>query len=289
MEDKKDLRLKAFYHIIVLGTNNKYKTGGLHMNFSLENKTYVIMGVANKRSIAWGIAKALDKAGANLIFTYVSPRFEKAVKDLAATLENEPKGFYECDVASDESIAAAFSQIKTEVGTIHGLAHCIAFADKEDLKGEFINTSREGYLLAHNISAYSLVAATKAAKPLMTEGGSVVTLTYLGGERVVQNYNVMGVAKASLDASMKYLANDLGKNNIRVNAISAGPIRTLSAKGVGDFNTILKEIEEKAPLRRTVTQEEVGSTAYYFLSELSSGVTGEIIHVDSGYSILGRA
>src|SRR5690625_1195118 len=256
------------------------------MNFSLSDKTYVIMGVANKRSLAWGIAQALDKVGARLIFTYASQRFEKPVKKLAETLTGQESLFYECDVASDESISEVFDKIEADVGTIHGVAHCIAFAEREDLKGEFVDTSREGFLLAHNISAFSLVGVAQAAKPLMTEGGSILTLTYLGGERVVQNYNIMGVAKASLDASMKYLANDLGKDNIRVNAISAGPIRTLSAKGVGDFNTILREIEEKAPLRRTVTQEEVGSSAYYLLSDLSQGVTGEIIHVDSGYNIL---
>lgn len=257
------------------------------MNFSLADKTYVIMGVANKRSLAWGIAQALDAVGARLIFTYASERFEKSVKKLAETLKGQDSIFYECDVSSDESIAQAFAEIESDVGVIHGIAHCIAFAERDDLKGEFVDTSRDGFLVAHNISAYSLVGVARAAKPLMTEGGSIVTLTYLGGERVVQNYNIMGVAKASLDASMKYLANDLGKDNIRVNAISAGPIRTLSAKGVGDFNSILKEIEAKAPLRRTVTQEEVGSSAYYLLSELSQGVTGEIIHVDSGYNILG--
>ncbi|GAA0301418.1 enoyl-[acyl-carrier protein] reductase I [Gracilibacillus halotolerans] len=257
------------------------------MNFSLEGRTYVVMGVANKRSIAWGIARSLHAAGARLIFTYASERFEKPVKDLVATLEGQDALFYECDVTDDESIKKTFNDIKEEVGTIHGLAHCIAFAKKEDLQGEFIDTSRDGFLLAHNISAYSLVSVSQAAAPLMTEGGGIVTLTYLGGERVVKNYNVMGVAKASLDASMKYLANDLGKDAIRVNAISAGPIRTLSAKGVGEFNTILKKIEEEAPLRRTVTQEEVGDTAYYLLSDLSRGVTGEIIHVDSGYNILG--
>lgn len=170
---------------------------------------------------------------------------------------------------------------------IHGIAHCIAFANKEELSGEYLNTTRDGFLLAHNISSYSLTAVAKTARPLMTEGGSIVTLTYLGGERVVQNYNVMGVAKASLDASVKYLANDLGKENIRVNAISAGPIRTLSAKGISDFNSILKEIEERAPLRRTTTQEEVGDTALFLFSDLSRGITGETIHVDSGFHILG--
>ncbi|WP_117149542.1 MULTISPECIES: enoyl-ACP reductase FabI [Paraliobacillus] len=257
------------------------------MNFSLKGRTYVVMGVANKRSIAWGIARSLHAAGARLIFTYASERFEKPVKDLVATLEGQEALFYECDVTSDEAVQTAFDHIKEDVGTIHGLAHCIAFAQKEDLKGQFVNTSRDGYLLAHNISAYSFLAVSRAAQPLMTEGGGIVTLTYLGGERVVQNYNVMGVAKASLDATMKYLANDLGQQGVRVNAISAGPIRTLSAKGVGDFNSVLKDIEEKAPLRRTVTQEEVGDTAYYLLSDLSRGVTGEIIHVDSGFNILG--
>ncbi|WP_053220342.1 enoyl-ACP reductase FabI [Virgibacillus senegalensis] len=257
------------------------------MKFSLEGRTYVVMGVANKRSIAWGIARSLHEAGARLIFTYANERFEKPVKDLVSTLEGQEALFYECDVTNDEAVNATFKQIGEDVGTIHGLAHCIAFADKEDLKGEFVETSRDGFLLSQNISAFSLVAVTRAAEKLMIDGGSIVTMTYLGGERVVQNYNVMGVAKASLEASMKYLANDLGKRNIRVNAISAGPIRTLSAKGIGDFNSVLKQIEEKAPLRRTVTQEEVGDTAYYLMSDLSRGVTGETIHVDSGFNILG--
>ncbi|PKR78359.1 enoyl-[acyl-carrier-protein] reductase FabI [Halalkalibacillus sediminis] len=258
------------------------------MNFSLEGKTYVVMGVANKRSIAWGIAQALHDAGARLIFTYASERFEKSVRDLADSLDRDDSYFYECDVTDDEAIEKTFADIKNDVGVIHGLAHCIAFAKREDLQGEFIDTSRDGFLLAQNISAFSLAAVSRAAKDLMTEGGSIMTLTYLGGERVVQNYNVMGVAKASLDATVKYLANDLGKHGIRVNAISAGPIRTLSAKGVGDFNSILKEIEERAPLRKPVTQEEVGDAAYFLMSRLSRGITGEIIHVDSGYSILGR-
>ncbi|MDC3413663.1 enoyl-ACP reductase FabI [Terrihalobacillus insolitus] len=257
------------------------------MNLSLDGRTYVVMGVANKRSIAWGISQALHDAGARLIFTYASERFEKPVKDLATTLDRQDSLFYECDVTDDAAINATFDQIQQDVGTIHGLAHCIAFAKREELNGEFVNTSRDGFLLSQNISAYSLVAVARAAQPLMTEGGGIVTLTYLGGERVVQNYNVMGVAKASLDASMRYLANDLGKHGIRVNAISAGPIRTVSAKGVGDFNTILKKIEEESPLRKTVSQEEVGDTAYYLLSDLSRAVTGEIIHVDSGYNILG--
>ncbi|MFC7062815.1 enoyl-ACP reductase FabI [Halobacillus seohaensis] len=254
------------------------------MKFSLEDRTYVVMGVANKRSIAWGIAQSLNKAGARLIFTYASERFEKSVRDLADTLEGPESLFYECDVTDDDAINQTFENIKNDVGVIHGLAHCIAFANRDELKGEYLNTSREGFLTAHNISSYSLTAVSRAAQPIMSEGGGIVTLTYLGGEKVVENYNVMGVAKASLDASVKYLANDLGKHAIRVNAISAGPLRTLSAKGVGDFNKIHQVIEEKAPLRRPITQDEVGDTAYFLMSDLSRGVTGEIIHVDAGFS-----
>lgn len=254
---------------------------------SLEGRTYVIMGVANKRSIAWGITQSLHRAGARLIFTYANERLEKSVRELAHTLEQENTLVLQCDVTSDEDIKKCFAEIKEQVGVIHGVAHAIAFANKEELRGEYMNTTRDGFLLAHNISSYSLTAVAKEAKDLMTEGGSIVTLTYLGGERVVENYNVMGVAKASLDASVKYLASDLGKYGIRVNAISAGPIRTLSAKGVGDFNSILKVIEERAPLRRAVTQEEVGDTALFLMSDLSRGITGEMIHVDSGFNILG--
>ncbi|MGM7700934.1 enoyl-ACP reductase FabI [Pseudalkalibacillus sp. Hm43] len=258
------------------------------MGLSLEGRTYVVMGVANKRSIAWGIARSLSNAGARLVFTYAGERFEKNVRDLAESLDRSDSVVIPCDVTDDEQIKEAFSRIKEEVGVIHGLAHCIAFANVEELKGEYVNTSRDGFLLAHNISSYSLTAVAKEARELMTEGGGIVTMTYLGGERVVNNYNVMGVAKASLDASVKYLANDLGKDGIRVNAISAGPIRTLAAKGVGDFNSILKDIEERAPLRRTTTTEEVGDTALFLMSDLSRGLTGEILHIDSGFHILGR-
>ncbi|AIE59362.1 enoyl-ACP reductase FabI [Bacillus methanolicus] len=257
------------------------------MTLSLAGKTIVVMGVANKRSIAWGIARSLHNAGARLIFTYAGERLEKSVRELVETLEGAESLILPCDVTSDEDVAKCFAEIKEKVGTIHGVAHCIAFANKEELQGEYLNTTREGFLLAHNISSYSLTAVAKEARGLMTEGGSIVTLTYLGGERVIQNYNVMGVAKASLDASVRYLAADLGKDGIRVNSISAGPIRTLSAKGISDFNSILKEIEEKAPLRRTTTQEEIGDAALFLFSELSRGITGENIHVDSGYHILG--
>ncbi|WP_456275843.1 enoyl-ACP reductase FabI [Bacillus sp. AK128] len=258
------------------------------MNFSLKDRTYVVMGVANKRSIAWGIARSLHDAGARLVFTYAGERLEQSVRDLAESLDRKDSLVLPCDVTNDQDIEKCFAEIKESVGVIHGVAHCIAFANKEELNGDYMNTTRDGFLLAHNISSYSLTAVAKVAKDLMTEGGSIVTLTYLGGERVVNNYNVMGVAKASLDASVKYLANDLGKQGIRVNSISAGPIRTLSAKGVSDFNSILKEIEEKSPLRRTTTQEEVGDTAVFLFSDLSRGITGEMIHVDSGYHILGN-
>ena len=258
------------------------------MNFSLEGRNIVVMGVANKRSIAWGIARSLHEAGARLIFTYVGDRLAESVKELASTLERDDSIILPCDVTSDEEIEKCFATIKEKVQVIHGVAHAIAFANKEELVGEYLNTNREGFLLAHNISAYSLTAVAKAARPLMTEGGSIVTLTYLGGERVVSNYNVMGVAKASLEASVKYLAADLGAEGIRVNSISAGPIRTLSAKGISGFNTILKDIEERAPLRRTTTPEEVGDTALFLFSDLSRGMTGETLHVDSGFHIIAR-
>ncbi|MEJ9211460.1 enoyl-ACP reductase FabI [Bacillus smithii] len=250
----------------------------------LKGKTFVVMGVANKRSIAWGIARSLHQAGARLIFTYAGERLEKSVKELAASL-NEDSLVLPCDVTNDEDIKKCFAEIKNRVGVIHGLAHCIAFANKEDLSGDYVDTSRDGYLLAQNISSYSLTAVAREAKELMTEGGSIVTMTYLGGERVVTNYNVMGVAKAALEASVRYLAADLGKYGIRVNSISAGPIRTLSAKGISDFNSILKVIEERSPLRRTTTQEEVGDTAVFLFSDMSRGITGENIHVDSGFHI----
>ncbi|SDI54281.1 enoyl-ACP reductase FabI [Natribacillus halophilus] len=258
------------------------------MSLSLEGRTYVVMGVANKRSIAWGISRSLAHAGARIVFTYGAERSGKNVQELADTLETETF-VYQCDITSDEEIEATFRKIKEEVGTIHGLAHCIAFAKTEDLAGTFVDTSRDGFAMAHDISAYSLtaVAHTLQKHEMMTEGGSIITLSYLGGEKVVKNYNVMGVAKAALEASVRYLANDLGPYNIRVNTISAGPIRTLSAKGVSGFNTVLNEIKEKAPLRRTVSQAEVGDTALFLLSDLSRGMTGEILHVDGGYHIVG--
>ncbi|MEN2768871.1 enoyl-ACP reductase FabI [Ornithinibacillus xuwenensis] len=253
----------------------------------LKNKNIVVMGVANERSIAWGITKSLHNAGANMIFTN---RQERSYNKLVKLLDQnniEAKLIVSCDVADDESITKAFHEIKEKVGVIHGLVHAVAFADRDDLKGEFADTSRDGFLLAQNISAFSLVAVTKAAKPLMTEGGCIVTQTYLGAERVIPNYNVMGVAKASLEASVRYLAEDVGKHGIRVNAVSAGPIRTLAAKGVSGFNEKMGIVEEKAPLRRNVDQDQVGDATLFFLSDLSRGVTGEVLHVDSGYHIMG--
>lgn len=256
------------------------------MSGLLKGKNIVIMGVANQRSIAWGITKSLHNAGANLIFTY---RKERSYNRLVKLLEEnniEAKLTVPCDVEEDESIVSAFNEIKEKIGVIHGVVHSIAFANREELKGEYADTSRDGFLLAQNISAYSLVAVTREAKKLMTEGGSIVTQTYLGAERVVKNYNVMGVAKASLEASVRYLAEDVGKYGIRVNAISAGPIRTLSAKGVSGFNEINSIIEEKAPLRRNVDQNEIGDATLFFMSDLSRGVTGEVLHVDAGYHII---
>lgn len=253
----------------------------------LQGKNIVVMGVANERSIAWGITKSLHNAGANLIFTNRQERSYKKLTKLLEKNEIEAKLIVSCDVASDESIEQAFGEIKEKIGVIHGVIHAVAFANRDELQGEFADTSREGFLLAQEISAFSLAAIARASKDLMTEGGSIVTQTYIGSERVVQNYNVMGVAKASLEASVRYLAEDLGKYGIRVNAVSAGPIRTLSAKGVAGFNDINQVIEEKAPLRRQVDQDQVGDATMFLISDLARGVTGEVLHVDSGYHIMG--
>lgn len=261
------------------------------MDLSLEGKTYVVMGVANKRSIAWGITKSLDDAGAKLVFTYADERSKRSILQLVEDLSeiNQDPLTLPCDVTSDEAIEDAFRTIYEKAGKISGLAHCIAFANKDYLTGDYLEVDRESFLQAHNISAYSFTAAARAAKHLdmLTEDASLITLTYLGGERVVENYNIMGVAKASLDASVRYLAMDLGAQGVRVNAISAGPIRTVSARGVSGFTDSLALIEAKAPLKRATKQEEVGDTAYFLLSNLSRGITGEVLHVDSGFHILG--
>lgn len=253
----------------------------------LQGKNIVVMGVANERSIAWGIAKKLFDVGANVIFTYRKERSKGKIEKLLTGYEEHNASVFECDVNSDESIAKAFNQIGEQFKVIHGIVHSVAFANAEDLHNRFVETTRDGYAFAQDTSAYSLIAVTKAAKPFMTENGSVVTMTYLGAERVLDGYNVMGVAKAALEASMRYLAADVGKENIRVNAISAGAIRTLAAKGVPSFNQILHKIEETAPLKRNTNQEEVADMTIVMLSQLSRGVTGETIYIDSGYHIMG--
>lgn len=253
----------------------------------MTDKNVVIMGVANNRSLAWGVAQSLYKAGANLIFTYRKDRSYTKLKKLLEENEMAAAAVVPCDVNNDESIQEAFQTIGEKVDCIHGVVHSIAFAHAEDLKGEFLNTSRSGFAFAQDTSAYSLIAVAKAAHPYMKEGGAITAMSYLGAERVVEGYNVMGVAKASLEATVKYLAADLGKHNIRVNALSAGAIRTLAAKGVPSFNEILHKIEDTAPLRKNVTKEEVGDMTLAMMSHLSRGVTGEIVYVDSGYNILG--
>lgn len=253
----------------------------------VDNRKIVVMGVANKWSIAWGIAKKLLDNDATVIFTYLNERSQKSIEKLVKSEGYENYSMVKLDVTNDEDYESAFGYIESTYKRIDGLVHCIAHANKDELEGEYLDTSREGFLMAQNISAYSLVKASKYASDLMDDSGQIICLTYLGGERVVLNYNVMGVAKASLEASVKYLAHDLGKKNIRVNAISAGPIKTLAAKGVGEFNKLLNGFLEKAPMGRLINHEDLGNTALYLLSDLSSGVTGENIHVDCGYSVLG--
>ena len=248
-------------------------------------KTAVIFGLANKRSIAWAIAKKLHEGGWRLAITYQNERLEQEAKDLIADLPGAA-GFM-CDVSSDEQIAKLFEDLKARYGELQGLVHSVAFAQAADLSGEFLNTSREGFRIAHDISVYSLVAVARGAAPLMPSGGGIVTLTYYGAEKVVPRYNVMGVAKAALEATVRYLANDLGPKAIRVNAISAGPIKTLAARGISGLGDMLKSHAERAPLKRNVDPGEVGATAAFLLSEAGSGITGETIHVDCGYNIMG--
>lgn len=249
----------------------------------MDGKRGIIFGVANDMSIAWGIAQQLHAAGATLAFTYLNESLEKRVRPLAESLDSPL--ILQCDVASDEQIANTFAAVEKAWGKIDFVVHSVAFANREDLKQPFTQTSRAGFMLAMDISAYSLVAVSRYALPLMNEGGSILTMSYLGAERAVPGYNVMGVAKAALEASVRYLAAELGEKKIRVNAISAGPIRTLAASAVGDFKSKIKLMDDFAPLRRTVTQEEVGKSALYFLSDLASGVTGEIHYVDGGFNI----
>ena len=251
----------------------------------LEGKRGVVMGVANERSIAWGISKAVHDAGAELAFTYQGEALEKRVRPLAESVGSEL--VLPCDVTDEASIDAAFAEIGKKWGKIDFVVHAIAFSDKNELDGMYVDTSRDNFLKTMDISVYSFTAVAKQAMPYMKEDGSLVTLSYYGAERVMPHYNVMGVAKAALEASVRYLAADLGPQGVRVNAISAGPIKTLAASGIGDFRYILKWNELNSPLRRNVTIDDVGRAGLFLLSDLGSGVTGECLHVDSGYHTVG--
>jgi enoyl-[acyl-carrier protein] reductase I len=252
---------------------------------NLEGRVAAVFGLANKRSIAWGIAQKLHEAGAKLAIGYQNERMRIEAEGLIADLPGAEA--FRCDVASDAEIDKAFAQIKERYGKLDVLVHSIAFAPSEDLKNDFLQTTREGFRIAHDVSVYSLIALSRGAAPLMKEGGSIITLTYYGSEKVVPHYKVMGVAKAALEATVRYLAWDMGKQNVRVNAISAGPIKTLAARGIGSLGDMLKYHSDRAPLHRNTEQEEVGKTAVYLASDLASGVTGEVIYVDSGYNIMG--
>jgi len=251
----------------------------------LEGKKGLIIGVANKHSIAWAIAQAAAREGAQMLFSYQNERLRENVEELVQTLPGASACV--CDVGDDGQIDAMMKQAAAKLGRLDFLVHSLAFAPREELTGEFVNTTRQGFATALDVSAYSLVAVTRAAMPLMTEGGSVVTLTYLGSERVVPHYNVMGVAKAALEATVRYLAHDLGPKNIRVNAVSAGPIKTLAARGVSGISKMVDHHRAFAPLRRATEQGEVGDTALFLVSPLGRGITGEVIYVDGGYHILG--
>lgn len=252
---------------------------------NLEGRVAAVFGLANKRSIAWGIAQKLHEAGATLAIGYMNERLKAEAAELIADLPGaEP---FQCDVSSDADIERTFAQLKQKYGKLDILVHSIAFAPPDDLKNDFLQTTREGFRIAHDVSVYSLIALSRAAAPLMSEGGSIMAMTYYGAEKVVPHYKVMGVAKAALEATVRYLAWDLGSKNIRVNAISAGPIRTLAARGISSLGDMLKYHADRAPLHRNTEQEEVGKTAVYLASDLASGVTGETIYVDSGYNIMG--
>ena len=253
----------------------------------LDGKTGVVFGVANKRSLAWAIARRADEQGARIALTYQGERLEENARELAGALKNPV--VLPCDVTRDEDIASVFATVRKEFGgALDFVVHGVAYALREELEGEYVNTSREGYRVAQDISVYSLTAIAREAAPLLEErGGSILTLTYLGGERVIPGYNVMGVAKAALDMSVRYLASSLGPRGIRVNAISAGPVKTLAAAGIGGFSKILEHMRSHAPLRRNIDQSEVADAAVFLLSDMSRGVTGEILHVDCGYNIMG--
>jgi enoyl-[acyl-carrier protein] reductase I len=251
----------------------------------LAGKTGIVYGVANRRSIAWGIAQALAGAGARLALTYQNERLEKNVRELAATLPETL--VLPCDVTQDDQIQAVYDRLAQEFGRLDIIIHSVAYAPSEDLNGPFVNTSREGFRIALDVSAYSLIAVTRPALSLMTEGGSILTMTYLGSERATPGYNVMGVAKAALESIVRYLAAELGPRNIRVNAISAGPVNTLAARGIGGFMQMYQYHREKSPLRHNTDPAEIGDAALFLCSHLARGITGEILFVDSGYHILG--
>lgn len=255
------------------------------MSGLMTGKRGLIMGLANDRSLAWGIAKALAEQGAELAFSYQGEALEKRVRPLAEQLGSD--FLIECDVADMPALDRTFADLKKRWNTIDFVVHAIGFSDKNELRGDYVDTSLENFQMTMNISVYSFTAVTQRARAMMPDGGSVLTLTYYGAEKVIPHYNVMGVAKAALESSVKYLAMDLGPEKIRVNAISAGPIKTLAASGIGDFRYILKWNEYNSPLRRNVTIEDVGGAALYLLSDLASGVTGEIHHVDAGYNVVG--
>ena len=255
------------------------------MSGLMAGKRGLIMGLANDKSLAWGIAKRLSEQGAELAFSYQGEALKKRVGPLAEQLGSDFT--FECDVSDMDALDEAFATLKARWDTIDFVVHAIGFSDKAELRGKYVDTSLDNFLMTMNISAYSLVAVAKRARAMMPAGGSILTLTYYGAEKVIPHYNVMGVAKAALETSVKYLANDLGPQNIRVNAISAGPIKTLAASGIGDFRYIMKWNEYNSPLRRNVTTEDVGKSALYLLSDLGSGVTGETHHVDAGYHVVG--
>jgi len=252
----------------------------------LSEKVAVVFGVANKRSIAWAIAKAWAAAGARLIFNYQGERLKENVEELVGEFgENVP--LFACDVSSDEQIAEFFRELRSQTDRLDLLLHSVAFAPKEALEGEFVNTTREAFRTAHDISAYSLVALARQAAPLMTNGGSILAMTYYGAEKVVPHYNVMGVAKASLEASTRYLAYDLGPRKIRVNCISAGPVNTLAARGISGFSAMLKHYQERAPLKRSCDPAELGATGVFLASDGAAAITGQVVYVDGGYQVMG--
>jgi len=252
----------------------------------LAGKTGIVFGVANKRSIAWAIAQAWAREGARLAFTYQGERVKENVAELAGTFGGDTL-ILPCDVTKDDEIANVFKTVGEKFGKLNLLLHSVAYAPKDALEGEFVNTSREAFRVAHDVSAYSLVALARAAAPLITEGGSIVAMSYYGAEKVVPHYNVMGVAKASLEASTRYLAYDLGPKKIRVNCISAGPVNTLAARGISGFSEMLKHYEAKSPLKRNVLPEELGATGMFLASDGAAAITGQVIYVDSGYQIMG--